>query len=378
MSMQLVLLFLFFITASVSDMNTGKVRNKVILSFLFLGVLYYGVFLARGLIAQDPETLLELRFVGINFLLAFIVSFLVRSAGIWPAGDAKTYLVANLLIPLTCYRHIYFTFFPGFTLLINIFIAGIAYILLKSIVTFLAVTIPAVSVESAIKLYRHWKNKLSTEWGSYLKIISSYLIVYFIMNFITQVIFSETGSLSKIAPEIFVVMLFFLMRTVGNFINKYLKAINHLELYLSFIIFALFLNHWSMLETGRMLVNMSIGAIVFLCFYSAIQNGAEYYINRAQINTVDLHHFKEGDLPTKQFLDSLSPETRSQLAIPPEGISSENMMLILQEMARRPENERLITVYQPTPFVPIIFTGVLFTVITGISTVQYFKLLLFR
>jgi hypothetical protein len=133
-----------------------------------------------------------------------------------------------------------------------------------------------------------------------------------------------------------------------------------------------------MLETGRMLINMSVGAIVFLCFYSAIQNGAEYYINRAQINTVDLQHFKEGDLPTKQFLDSLSPETRAQLTIPPEGISSGNLALILQEMAGKPESERHIAVYQPTPFVPIIFTGVLFTVLTGISTVQYFKLLLFR
>ena len=253
MSLQLVLLFLFFIIANVSDMKTGKVRNKDILVFLLLGIAYYSAHAARELMAGNPSVLLELRFAGINMLLAFVVSFVVRSAGIWPAGDAKTYVVANLLIPLASYKHIYFTYFPGFTLLINIFIAGIVYILLKSAVTFLTESLPAMSEQTSINLLKQGLNRLSTQWGSYLKTISSYLIVYFIMNFIGKAITSETRPIAQIAPEVFLVVLFFTMRVVGKFVNQRLKAINHIELYLLFIIFALYLNQWSMEETGRML-----------------------------------------------------------------------------------------------------------------------------
>jgi hypothetical protein len=376
--MLLLLLFLFFIIANVSDMRTGKVRNKDILVFLFLGVVYYSAHTARELMAGNPSVLLELRFAGINLLLAFVVSFLVRSAGIWPAGDAKTYVVANLLIPLASYKHIYFTYFPGFTLLINIFIAGIVYILLKSAATFFTESLPAMSVQASITILKHSLNKLSTQWGSYLKTISSYLIVYFIMNFIGKVITSETRPIAQIAPEIFLVALFFAMRVVGTFVNRRLKAINHIELYLLFIIFALFLNQWSMEDTGRMLVQMSVSAILFLCFYGAIQYGAEYYINKAQTTTVDLNALKEGDLPTNKFLDSLPPDARTQISVSPEGLDQNDLHAIVSTVSSSQNISREIPVYKPTPFVPIIFAGVLFTVITGISTVQYLKQLIFH
>ena len=197
MSIQLVLLFLFLITASATDIKTGKVRNKDILIYLLLGLAYYAVILAKGFAAHDVSALQELKYAGINLVLSFVVSFIVRSAGIWPAGDAKTFLVASFLIPLVYYKHVYFLFFPGFTLLINIFIMGVIYIAFKSAGTFFTVTVPLISTESILRLPGKGLDRLLSEWSTYLKIISSYLIVYFTMNFITQIVSAKSGFIVK-------------------------------------------------------------------------------------------------------------------------------------------------------------------------------------
>lgn len=377
MSLLLLFLFLFFLTASDTDLKTGKVRNKDILLFLSIGILFYIVFFVKGYLSKDPSAFMELKFAGTNVLLAFVVSFFIRSVGIWPAGDAKAYVVANLLIPLAYYKHVYFSYFPGFTLLVNIFMAGIVYIFFKSAQTFLPTARPFLSVQRLSRILMDGMARLSSEWLSYLKEFSSYLIIYFAMNFISLFLFSKSGSISKMAPQVFFVILFFVMRTVGGYVNKYLKGINHFELYSLFIFFAFYMNNWSLLKTSHMLVNMSFSALKFIILYGIIQQVADYYINKAQTLVIDPMTLKEGDLPTQKFIQSLSAETRSKLRITPEGLSSENLAIIMSDIAMKPGGGGAASVYQPTPFVPIIFAGVLYTVITGVSSVEYLKVLLF-
>nr|HPI78390.1 hypothetical protein [bacterium] len=184
MTVQLLLLFLFLITASVTDVKTGKVRNKDIVVYLALGLVFYVVFATKGLMAGDLTTLVVMKRVGLNLAIAFVVSFLVRSAGVWPAGDAKTYVVANLLIPLSCYNHVYFSYFPGFTLLINVFMAGIIYIVCKSAVVFIKSTLPTATFTRSVSYAKKSTAKLIAEWPSHLKVFSSYVIVFFTMNLI--------------------------------------------------------------------------------------------------------------------------------------------------------------------------------------------------
>jgi len=64
MTVQLVLLFIFMITASVTDVKTGKVRNKDIVIYLALGLILYGTFTAKGLMAGDATTLIVLQRAG--------------------------------------------------------------------------------------------------------------------------------------------------------------------------------------------------------------------------------------------------------------------------------------------------------------------------
>lgn len=376
MTVQLLLLFLFMITASVTDVKTGKVRNKDIVLFLILGFVFYGVFTARGLMAGDATTLVVLQRAGLNLAIAFVVSFAVRSAGVWPAGDAKTYVVANLLIPLSCYNHIYFSYFPGFTLLINVFMAGILYIIYKSAVVFVRSALPSVSVASLTSYTKRSAAKLAAEWPSHLKIFSSYVIVFFTMNLIAGEINSRAQMFEKLAPEAFIVALFFIMRPLGGFVNSRLSAINHFILYLIFAVAVFLMNGWSFDKSAAMLAKMSLNALKFLVFYGAIRTVADYYINKAQTFIIDIGGLKEGDLPTREFLNSLSPDAKAALRVAPEGITSGEAETIKNDVVAKGGDRAIV--YEPIPFVPIILAGALFTVIAGISSVQYVKLLLFR
>jgi hypothetical protein len=378
MSVQLFLLFLFLVTASTTDIKTGKVRNKDILIFLVMGVFYYAVFLAKGLYAEIPSTLPMLKYAGINVLVAFVCSFFVRSIGLWPAGDAKTFVIACLLIPIVCYKHVYFNVFPGFTLLLNIFIVGIVYIMYNSAVMLVKETIPAISPGMAKDALKNTIRKLSTNRVSYLKSFSAYMIVYFTMNIISQLILSRISFLESIAPGKFNILLFFIMRPAGNFVSKYLKGINHAEFYLLFFLYAFYTSGWSLDKMDIVLLSMIVNALRFMLLYGVIRTAADYYINKVQVNTIDRAALKYGDLPTKEFLDSLSPETRTQLRISPEGLSAENLELIMKELSGKKGGTGKATIYEPIPFVPIIFAGVIFTVITGVSLASYIKLFVFR
>ncbi len=378
MTVQLTLLFLFFMIASVSDIATGKVRNKDILVFLALGFLYYAAFTAKGIATVDPDTFTVLKLAGANLLIAFAVSFGVRSAGVWPAGDAKTYVVANLLIPMSCYGHIYFKYFPGFTLLLNVFMAGVLYIIYKSGETLVMTTLASATISGTIETLKKTSAKLVSEWASHIKVFSSYLIAFFTMNIIYQAIHSRTQMLERVAPESFLVLLFFIMRPVGGFVNNRLKTINHFELYVLFAIAVFFVNEWSFNKSIIALLKMSLDAMKFIAFYGAIRVIADYYINRSQIIHIEPSALKEGDLPAKEFLDSLSAEARSGLRVSPEGLSAEETAKIQDDLRSRKENDAQAIIYKPIPFVPIIFAGVLFTVIAGISSAHYLKLLIFK
>jgi hypothetical protein len=113
-----------------------------------------------------------------------------------------------------------------------------------------------------------------------------------------------------------------------------------------------------------------------LVFYGAIRTVADYYINKAQTFIIDIGGLKEGDLPTREFLNSLSPDAKAALRVAPEGITSGEAETIKNDVVAKGGDRAIV--YEPIPFVPIILAGALFTVIAGISSVQYVKLLLFR
>lgn len=378
MSYQLLLLFLLCIMACFSDMQTGKVKNRVIVVFLILGLLYYAVRAYHGFVLDDPGAAFEVRLGLINFAIAFVVSFALRSFKIWPAGDAKTYLVCNLLIPIFIYHHIYFEYFPGFSLLMNIFIAGILYIMLMSLI-FIAGEARAMFARGELRGYVLTQGrKLAAERWNHARSLSAYFMVFLSMFLVMRVLQQMAPNLPYVSEELFVVLIFIAMRPIGDFIGRNLKSFDHALFYIIYYTLLLFFSGWNFDTANAMLLDIALTALKFLFLYGSVKYLTGVFTMRTQVSLKKLSEIEEGDLLTEESLESLPPDERARLDIPPEGLTADNLRAIQGAFAgKRLKEEPVLQIYKPIPFVPVITAGVLFTVITGLSAMQHLKEIIF-
>ncbi len=377
MSIQLVLLFTLLTAATVTDMRTSKVKNRTLLFFLMLGLVFYGVLTAKALLTHNEAIIWELKITGVNFLLAFLVSFMLRSMKIWPAGDAKTFALCNLFIPLHYYKHVYYKYFPGFTLLINIFVIGIIYILLKAL-AYMWINLEIFSGTGKLRsVITENFGKFKTGWPDYLKLFSSYLMIFLVMSFFYYYFAAAIEKYLRISPEFIIIIVFIIMKPVGDVINKNLGGINHGLFYIFYLLLVFYASGWSLAEAQYTLTRVLASSIKFMALYGIVNGLVKYYITNTQVVVKNVDELKEGDLPIRESLGILSHEARAMLEVPSEGLTAENIAVIRHDIANRNAGDNLIHIYEPIPFIPIIFAGVVFTVVTGVSSVVYLKNLFF-
>ena len=109
------------------DLRYGKIRNRLLLASLIVGVVWnVGLFL-RARLGQDDfvpadKALAYLGAVGLDVALSLLLGFVMWLLRLWAAGDAKLFAVLTLLLPLRYYRHNLLAYFPSFVLFFNTFI----------------------------------------------------------------------------------------------------------------------------------------------------------------------------------------------------------------------------------------------------------------
>jgi len=146
------ILFIGLVT-SYEDFKLGKIRNKWILFGLYYGLAVYLLLLVWNFVAEpvtyfyydhftgiNPEngyvfTVNYLYFIKViyNSILALFIGFALWKFGKFSAGDAKLFFVFAFLLPLSFYWQSYFSLFPSFVLLINIFVFVLLYIIGESL-----------------------------------------------------------------------------------------------------------------------------------------------------------------------------------------------------------------------------------------------------
>lgn len=121
------ILFLGIIT-SYQDIKYGKIKNKWIVMSLVYVFIAYTLLIIYFIITESIRYAYFVDFFS-NLLSALLIGFGLWFIGIWSAGDGKLFIAYSALIPLSFYQHSYVKWFPGFILLINIFIIGFIAIL---------------------------------------------------------------------------------------------------------------------------------------------------------------------------------------------------------------------------------------------------------
>ncbi|MBD3164014.1 hypothetical protein GF323_02350 [Candidatus Woesearchaeota archaeon] len=118
------IIFLGIVT-SYSDIIKGKIRNKWVLSALFYSIIIYIFLFITGNLLTDYFFRLSL-----NMVFALFVGFGFWYLGLWTAGDGKLFISFIFLMPLSVYRNAHNEWFPGISLLFNIFISATLILLI--------------------------------------------------------------------------------------------------------------------------------------------------------------------------------------------------------------------------------------------------------
>ena len=116
------------IITSYEDIKTGKIRNKWIIAALVYAFLVYAVLLANYFFTTglNYHYLIELV---TNFIFAVAIGYCFWHFGIWTAGDGKLFIAFASIIPFSVYSIGYLEWTPSITLLVNIFIPALIWIM---------------------------------------------------------------------------------------------------------------------------------------------------------------------------------------------------------------------------------------------------------
>ena len=118
------------ITGSITDIRSGKVKNKhLIISIIawLLSVVFY------SLLTHKPAYLIN-RYTVCNLILSCLLSLVFYLLDIWAPGDIKIFLFIVLSFPFEFYTHKSGNLFPSLDIVIFSFAAGYLYLASASLI----------------------------------------------------------------------------------------------------------------------------------------------------------------------------------------------------------------------------------------------------
>ena len=121
----LLVIVLFGLLTSYTDIKEGKIKNQHVL--LLLGAaIFVNVLITKAFLEKPFETLM-------NFAATLLLSFGMYYRNLWSEGDAKLFSAFVLLIPVTSYVYFPLNFFPALNILINTFVPAAVFFVIASV-----------------------------------------------------------------------------------------------------------------------------------------------------------------------------------------------------------------------------------------------------
>ncbi len=125
------MIFFLGIVTSYDDVKAGKIRNKWVACALAYSFAVLSLLVLSMYLSDVPVSIEYINAYAINLGFSLFAGLFIWSAGLWSAGDAKLFLAFSALIPLTVYRFVNFEYFPSFVILVNSFIPIFVFFFVK-------------------------------------------------------------------------------------------------------------------------------------------------------------------------------------------------------------------------------------------------------
>jgi hypothetical protein len=346
-----VSLILFFgAVTSYEDLRIGKVRNKWIVSGLFIASIAWLLFFVFNQVSLNYLGLLLL-----NFCCATIFSFLLWRFSSWAAGDAKMFILYSLMTPLYFYSDYYINIFPSFIIIFNTFLILLTCLFFQSI--FFGLN----RVKQKIKNQDNflWSVKKRIPQGkiffqSLVKFLPSFLLFMISVTLSYQYLinFYQFSFLLYQALAIALVIIFSRQIIILN--QRPYAGLFNFCLFLVFLLLGLW---WNYERTLLMTFNLFSVVLVFLICFPFLKKIITFYLDKQRGKMIEIKNLSAGMVLKAETIKILKIEENIENNL--IGISQEEVDLVIsQAQAQKIEK---ISIERPFYFAVWLFIGELVT-----------------
>lgn len=376
MTLNLVYFILFIVMGllvSYEDWKSRKIRNRLILIGLGIcgaGYLYLFVNSVMGhwklRFIGLGEYWLPLRFypyLAVHFALAASAGLLTWWIRLWPAGDAKFYIVSALFLTLIEQNIVGFPGLVFLRLLINIFVpAGLwilATVALGALIALPRLRFSDLRRETVALVERTWiraKDIWPYRYGFAVYLTNIFLLLTaleFLENrFVALAVFK--GPLGQLMILLVICVLWKPFSWVLSG-KGFMKAWGALGLWWYFDPVLRAQN------LGEMMYGSFIHMLMFGVLYAVFRSVVTLFLRKESEETIDAKRLKPGMILSEEAWDAVEEAAESEDAVPeryPDGLFPEDIET-LRSWTQLPD--LMVSVYRATPFAVWVFTGALLT-----------------
>jgi hypothetical protein len=346
----------------------GRIPNRLLLVWLAVGALLLGagyLYYALG----GPFPALEwVEFtegvpyavaVLVNALAAFGIGFVLWYAGLWAAGDAKTFALIAFTLPLSLYADNYLSWFPSFALFFNSFVALFLILLAE----FLVQTARAAhrtrgrlfSAAVASLLTKIRENKLTA-----LRVVVLFLAIFTLVRILRHFVREGLETYIELNKTVIFLLLFLMFRPLMRLAARKWALAAGAAIIAGYAVYAFCFDptgeaKWEFINIGW----LAISLILFRAIYDA-------YLKATDELAIPCGELRKGmilaDVTVDKFKERKQFYAEKLGDLGPDGLTQEQAQALRQWFEEN-EPEGRIFVSRTIPFVPALLVGTLLTVL---------------
>lgn len=342
--------------AVAQDLTIHKVRNWLVVSVLAV----YLALLLTGVLTISPW---PYKVVLINIAIGAICSISMWQFEIWPAGDAKLFILFTVLLPLGYYVNGPIMYFPAMALLLNIFCLGALFLCLKIVLKLAFYLYSIVLKREFFKTMRKGGALALKGLPSFLNTMLFIMLTYIVARLVGDYLLGLGYSLFKSLAVFQFLIVFLLYRRLVTFFRSRLVMTTCL-LVLSGLIFMKF----ALLKFDSSALFAYMIVIFRMTLYSIMAIQVIISVFDLYIKVTQVYEIAPGELEPWVIIDKESvlkvlKEKGVTMKFTADGIDPEDV----EKLKKILPPDYKIKAHKTFPFAPFIAAGVLLTMILKMS-----------
>ncbi|MFA6449649.1 MAG: prepilin peptidase [bacterium] len=352
--------------AAYEDFRRGKIRNKWIIAGFAGGLILNAaaiIYLKLSVSGAGINSAYILKIL-LNSALAFVCGFALWKLSAWSAGDAKLFAMFAFLTPLDFYSRGYIDYFPAFNLLINIFAAAFAVVLLKIVYGALSGAGRTGDRKPAVTaaFFQDFGKNIAERWHMILVMFALFNLLYLAMIPLRAII--RGPQLQALINILFLVFIFVAIAPLSARVDKFFAARPGLRPWtLALIPAALYLVYAT--RSGHVAAQNAKTIAFFMIFVGIFRKLLESYLKNVDAHTVKVRDLLPGMIPADATREQLKDGGELQTVFM-DGFSIGQVNAIQSKL----DGDNELEMQRTIPFAPLALCGLILTLALRQSVVH--------